>query len=419
MKILLVADPTSPHTQKWARGWTARGATVTVPSASLRPRRGRERYRDYLRGGPALQPLIAQADLVVAIGASPYGVWAARGCCADEAQTKRAAPPLVLFAAGSDIYLHHPHPPEDLLRGHRALWYTKGGWLGRLEFRLRQHRYRAHVASVLTRAQLVIASSRALAGAVSAWFDVETSRVCVNRWGLDTASYDQALSESPDPENRPIHLLSPRGLRAVYRGEAVAEALVTVLEAHPRARATVLTGGSPVPRAAPQHARLHYETRFLGVPEMAQLWATTTHMVSVPPYEAVSSVLYEAAYSNVVPIVYPNDATLEVFGNDMPMVPPLSDSGDRPQYGRLGGEGGDHTGAVFVHPPQKPSGLPNAIAAAIETALRLPPDVAAAIRARNRAWAATECRFEDNAATLLGRLKDLLRMPEGADQVRP
>jgi hypothetical protein len=411
MKILLVADPASPHTQKWVRGWTALGATVTVPPASLRPRRGREGYSDYLRGGPALQPLIAQADIVVAIGASPYGVWADRGCCADEAQRKRAAPPLVLFAAGSDIYLHHPHPPADLLRVHRALWYTRGGWLGRLEFRIRQYRYRAHVASALTRAQLIIASSHALAGAVSAWFDVEASRVCVNRWGLDTAPYDQALSESPAPEDRPIHLLSPRGLRAVYHGEAVTKALVTVLEDHPNAQATVLTGGLPVPQSAPKHARLRYEPRFLTVDEMAQRWASATHLVSVPPYEAVSSVLYEAAYSGVVPIVYPNDATLEVFGSGASEPPPLTRSSDRTRHTPLAGEGDDHTRAVFVKPPLKPNRLPAAISTAIETALSLPPNVTAHIRTQNRAWADAECRFEDNALVLFGRLKDLLRMP--------
>ncbi len=205
MRILLFAPAVSIHMRYWAEAFTARGHTLTfltahppedeagfpAPLEVVRAPTGMAKS-GYLRTVPRVRQVVRafRPDVTIAYYATSYGFLAALA----------GVHPLVVATAGSDV-LTPMFKPAPI------------GWLQRLAAR-----------RALTHADTVLAWSRHLATAAFG-HGASPDRTVVQCRGIDLSRFAyREDGPAPGTGDRPLRIVSTRGLKPVYRLDRLIEA---------------------------------------------------------------------------------------------------------------------------------------------------------------------------------------------------
>lgn len=342
MHIGILSDPSNFHTLKWARNLCLAGAQVTVfsfdadqPEVQGLPIRfvqvpaafawkGNATYLSFLFSGKSLRKAVKAAGIQVLfpINVTPFGVWAVRS---------NTGLPIVQFAVGADILEFPPaneHNTPDLATRSWDSTLTPPSWISVILKKAKKALYRKQVAHALTRSHRIMADNQVLIEAIKNWFYIPKEKVFLNRGGVepelfvrDENTMRQLSSRLGIPLNVPL-LLSPRGMKPIYQGDIILDALAKVLEqGEKETHFLMLSAGYPVPAELEAKAEIlklrypnfHYYTQMLSREEVYALWTITDIFISVPIYDGYSAALAEGRFVGAIPIVNDIPATRELL----------------------------------------------------------------------------------------------------------
>ncbi|MDW8319444.1 MAG: glycosyltransferase family 4 protein [Anaerolineae bacterium] len=286
MRLCLIANPNSVHTQRWVRYFAARGDEVHLvgdkPLAAALPdgvhyhdltqvtNRRKARYLAWAlvvrRLVRELQPDVLHGHQVTSAG------WLAAAA---------GYRPLLVTAWGSDLLV----APQ---RSRAQRWLAQ--W-------------------VLRRADYVTAVSQALADA-AVRLGSDPHRTEVVPWGVDTAIFYPAAE--PAPTDRPPTVLSLRALQPIYNPLTIAAAIPQVLRSAPQARFLVFTYNSDpallrqfqeaVAKAGADHA-VEYVPPLPDDRAIAEVCRRADVAISVPTSDGTPRSVLEAMACGAVPVL--------------------------------------------------------------------------------------------------------------------
>lgn len=409
MHFAVLAEPDSFHTQKWTQALLDAGQEVTVFSFSrksipgircvrIAPRftfRGNITYFSYLGSGKRLREALLQhkVDIINPINVTPYAVWAKRA----------GLGPMLSVAMGSDI-LEYPPKGEVQISEERLWTRTQGGrlnWLEKLQLPAKKWLFRREVASALKASDYVTGDNMVLVHAVRDWFGVPETHSALNRWGIEPQLFEMSAEEEERirqtyeilPEQ--TLLTSPRGIKAIYQGDIILEAIERLLRSGKlsESRILMLSAGYAVPPDIEEKAsRLEADFPAFSLirttiprEDMCLLWNLTDAFVSAPVYDGYSNALSEGRYIGAVPIVNDTAATREVMID------------------------GEH-GKVVTHftPTQLAEGIESVMASLPEWKTRIGPV--------NKAWVEREATLAVNIRAFVAIAGELLEKAAGSGQ---
>jgi len=268
MRILLLADASSPHTERWARGLEALGHEVNVasfqmgwePGREIIGLRGRGRLR-YWMAGRQVRSLAEEHDAVLAHFLPAYGVsaWS-------------AGVPFALVLWGSDILAW---PFRDRLRF----------GLARL---------------VLASARWVVADSLTVRRVIQLNFGYPPDRVSVFPFGPE----EDALS-FPNAEKDESLVVFPRAAERIYSPETALRALALLSAEGLAVRIVFTMGGSLAEECRALAARLGVQAEFKGPlprPRYLETLARAWVYLSTALSDATPVSLLEAMAQGVFPV---------------------------------------------------------------------------------------------------------------------
>ncbi|MEL6695012.1 MAG: glycosyltransferase family 4 protein [Bacteroidota bacterium] len=327
MHIGVLSDPNNFHTRKWVKGLLSQGAKVTVFSffegeiegatcIRIPPQRtlqGKITYFSYLHSYEDLREALYthQIDVLNPINVTPYGVWGAR----------TGFRPLVQIAMGADILEYPPTLEELELPTHRLYSSNRTQKLGPVQqaiFPFKWRTFRKNVAAALEAADLVTGDNLQLTEALEKWFQVPSDKIRLNRWGIEEKAFDvppsqiAALRQKLQIRQWQRVILSPRGLKPVYNGDVILQAMELLLKRGVRdAHFIVLSAGYDVPKEqeakalelATQFDNFTYLQELIPREEMMILWRMVDAFVITPMYDGYSNALSEGRFVGAIPIV--------------------------------------------------------------------------------------------------------------------
>lgn len=337
MHFAVLAEPDSFHTQKWTQALLDAGQEVTVFSFSdktvpdvscvrVAPKftfRGNITYFSYMGSGKRLREALLKEniDIVNPINVTPYSVWA----------RKAKLRPMLSVAMGSDI-LEYPPKSEEQISAERLWMRTQGGalgWLEKLQMPIKKWLFRREVRKALDASDFVTGDNMVLVDAVRNWFSVPVEKSRLNRWGIEPELFEMSKAAEEGIRKKyailpgqPL-LTSPRGIKAIYQGDIILDAIEKLLRAGKLAgtRILMLSAGYAVPadievKASQLEADFpQFSLIRTSIPreEMCLLWNLTDAFISAPVYDGYSNALSEGRYIGAVPIVNDTPATREVM----------------------------------------------------------------------------------------------------------
>lgn len=406
MHFAVLAEPDSFHTQKWTQALLNAGQQVTVFSFSRKtvpevscirvtPRftfRGNITYFSYLGSGKRLRKalLAHKVDIVNPINITPYGVWA----------RKAKLGPILSVAMGSDI-LEYPPKDEVQIATERLWMRTQGGqlgWLEKLQMPIKKWLFRREVRKALAASDFVTGDNMVLVDAVRNWFHVAPEKSSLNRWGIEPELFEMSQAEEERirktyhiPRGQAL-LTSPRGIKAIYQGDIILEAIDRLLRAGKLAhtRILMLSAGYAVPdeieKKAAQLERDFPQFSLIrnSIPreDMCLLWNLTDAFVSAPVYDGYSNALSEGRYIGAVPIVNDTPATREVMKD------------------------GIHGKVVIPFTPEQ-------LADSVEEVMENVAKWQGRVEFVNREWVEKEATLSVNIRAFIQQAKELLENPAG------
>lgn len=396
LHIAVLCDPASFHTEKWSQALQKAGARVTVlsfsgqaceavPSVQVKPRftwRGRLTMFSFLFSGDRLRRALdaIQADIVNPINITPYGVWAVR------AGGRR---PVLGIAMGADILEYPPRRAE----APPALWMNRRppGLPAKLLNALKYRVYRRLVQQALGRMALVTADNLVVLHAMRDGFAQPAAKLRLNRWGVEAerflpdAAVQAAMRRRFGIEEGQRVVLSPRGLKPVYQGGIILDAITRLLEAGRSEKFIVLSAGYDIQPDLDQKARalaarfpnFHYEAGLLHRLEVIQLWQVTDVFVSAPLYDGYSNAVAEGRYAGAIPLLNAIPGNLEII-----------------EHGKTG----------WVVEPFNPESLSEAL----RTVLERCDELKAEFGPRNRAWIEAHSLLDVNMRRFIADCRQLI-----------
>ncbi|MEO0896109.1 MAG: glycosyltransferase [Bacteroidota bacterium] len=333
--IGVISDPNHFHTKKWVNGLLRAGVKVTlfgfaeehmegVAYVRISPQafiNGQISYLSYLFSGRSLRKALvkSQVDVLLALHVTPYGVWALRS----------RFQPLVLMAMGADILEYPPRfeqlqISQDRTYNSQSLSPMKGteravskGW-SKMKFRLRWRFFRYWVNRSLQAGCFIAGDNQQLVDSVINWFNVPKEKVQLNRWGIEASLFQgqeaqaRIFKEKWGIEKGKKVILAPRGLKPVYQGDIILEAIESYLKLE---RDTyhfiVLSAGYQAPEEVERRAILLDESQsnftyikgLIPREHMGALWELTDGMIIAPVYDGYSNALNEGKYTGALPIL--------------------------------------------------------------------------------------------------------------------
>jgi len=321
IKIGVLCDPASFHTQKWATALQRNGAEVVVFSFSeekidgnqcvqIQPpftRSGQLTYLSFMYGRYVLRQALEahQIDIVTPINVTPYGVWAARSGFA----------PIAMVSMGADI-LEYPPAYGD---APAATWtdQEKPSRLGRLKNRLKYHFYRHHVRKALVKSAFITGDNLTLVHAVRDWFQIPEKKLHLNRWGVEENLFhppaqrlDELRAKYGILPNQQV-VLSPRGMKPIYQGELIFDAFEQLVPRNPTVKFMMFSAGYEVSQGVRERAvklgesydNFYYEFGLIPREEVIELWSLVDAFISAPLYDGYSNAVAEGRYAGAIPIV--------------------------------------------------------------------------------------------------------------------
>ncbi len=399
MHVALLNDPNNFHTQKWALALQQAGAQVTVFSydapqhqefpavrvPTVQP--DTYRYRDYLRGGPALRAALDthQIDLVNALNVTPFGVWA----------HQTGFRPVVASALGADLLEYPPRPSMSPLLRSRS-WANVEGQTGpsaRIRQWARRQYFRGKVRTALQGADLVTGDNQVLVDAAVDWFGVPREKVRLLRWGVEPELFAvseaqvQAVRERWNIPQGARLVLSPRGAKAIYNADVILEGFAQALaQVGPEVHFLMLSAGYAVSERVQaraealvqQYPNFHFEAGRVPREMVYALWNIVDVFVSAPVYDGYSAAVAEGRYAGSIPVVNDISGNREVITHQ---------------------ENG-----WMVDPFQ-----PGTLAAALVELLAQLPRWQARFKEKNRLWIEKNSLVKENAKRFLDWGEELLR----------
>ncbi len=339
MHIAILSTPSNFHTQKWAEALHNEGEKVSVFSFDshtfAQPNiqnicvpptytyNVQPTYLSYL-DGKALRKLLIlhKIDLVLAINATPFGVWAA----------KSRFHPCVIFAVGADI-LAYP-PPHEASPIHTLYSWEKNEFspdsgLRKLKSRFSKPIFRYQVAQALHFADGVIGDNEVLTRAIHHWFHVPLQKIQLNRGGVEPELFlpnEAILAELRQhfriPEGATV-ILSPRGMKPIYQSDIILEAFNILLQENilKNVHFIMLSAGYEVPESLKikgemmeaKFSTFFFEKNVLSRQKISQLWRLIDIFLSAPVYDGYSASVAEGRYMGVIPVVNQTPATTEIL----------------------------------------------------------------------------------------------------------
>lgn len=406
MHFAVLAEPDSFHTQKWTQALLDAGQEVTVFSFSdktvpevscvqVAPRftfRGSITYFSYMGSGKRLREALLKhnIDIVNPINVTPYSVWARRA----------KLRPMLSVAMGSDI-LEYPPKSEEQISTERLWMRTQGGelgWLEKLQMPIKKWLFRREVRKALDASDFVTGDNMVLVNAVRNWFNVPKEKSSLNRWGIEPELFEMSKAEEERIRKeyailpgQPL-LTSPRGIKAIYQGDIILDAIEKLLRSGKLigTRILMLSAGYAVPadieakasqleRDFPQFALIR---KSIPREDMCLLWNLTDAFVSAPVYDGYSNSLSEGRYIGAVPIVNDTPATREVM------------------------QDGVHGKVVLPFTAE-------ALAQGIESVMDKLPEWKKKIGEVNRDWVKKEATLSVNIRAFITQAQELIENPDG------
>ncbi len=336
MHIAILSSPANFHTQKWAESLQAAGNKVSVFSFDdhdFAPKniqnicvpatfthKGKASYISYLDGRNLKKALsIHKIDLVLAINATPFGVWAA----------KANFHPCVIFAVGADILEYAKDKKEQPVYNWNSKEFTKDSLFFKLKQTFTKPIFQHEVAQALHFADGIMADNEVLTKAIHAFFKVPLHKIHLNRGGIEpelflpNAEMLAALkTHFKIPENATV-ILSPRGMKPAYQPDVVIDAFEALLaeNALPNAYFIMLSAGYDIPKSLEikgemmmkKYSHFFFEKNVLSRQKISQLWHLVEVFISAPVYDGYSASLAEGRYMGLIPVVNKIAAHTEIL----------------------------------------------------------------------------------------------------------
>ncbi len=234
---------------------------------------------------------------------------------------------------GSDILEYPPAGEEGIARD--RLWTrTSAGSMNlteRIQYPLKQWLFRREVARALKASDFVTGDNWVLVHAVRDWFGLPEHKSGLNRWGVEPDLFEISDQEEDDIRHKyriepgQTLLLSPRGIKPIYQGDIILDAMEQLLASgmYADTRMIMLSAGYAVPEKLDKQARRLEETypqfslvrTAIDREEMCRLWSLTDVFVSAPVYDGYSNALSEGRYIGALPVVNDTPATREVMAD--------------------------------------------------------------------------------------------------------
>lgn len=338
MHIAILSSPANFHTQKWAESLLAAGNKVSVFSfdehnfssqdiqnvcvSATFTYKGAATYLSYL-DGRELKKLLAihKIDLVLAINATPFGVWAA----------KANFHPCVIFAVGADILEYAKN--KQKASNYNYTWNSKEFSKESLFFKLKRTFtkpiFQYQVAQALRFADGVMADNEVLTQAIHSFFKIPYHKIHLNRGGIEPELFvpnAKRLAELKAhfriPENATV-ILSPRGMKPAYQPHIVIDAFETLLAENtlPNAYFIMLSAGYEIPKSLEikgemmmqKYSHFFFEKNVLSRQKISQLWHLVEVFISAPVYDGYSASLAEGRYLGLIPVVNKIPANTEIL----------------------------------------------------------------------------------------------------------
>ena len=407
MHFAVLAEPNSFHTRKWTKALLEAGQQVTVfsfsrhqlpdvPCVRIEPRmtvRGNHTYFSYLFSADRLRKALLehQVDVVNPIDVTPFGVWGRRA----------GVHPMMAIAMGSDILEYPPTKAEAVSRD--RLWTrTQSGqmsWLERIQLPAKRWLFRREVARALKAADFVTGDNRVLVDAVRNWFGVPESKSALNRWGVEpelfetNAAEEQRIRATYGIREGQRLLISPRGIKPIYQGDIILDAMEAVLRGGglENTRVLMLSAGYAVPPELDRQAsaleqdfpQFSLIRKVIPREDMCLLWTLTDAFISAPVYDGYSNALSEGRYIGAIPIVNDTPATREVMVH------------------------GEHGVVVDPFTAEK-------LAEAIREVMADPDSWKQTIAAANQAWVSREAMLSENIRAFVAEAERLCKQFGGS-----
>lgn len=241
------------------------------------------------------------------------------------------------------------HPPPDLTVVHslgtHGLFALARGLRGRVVVvpwgsevvRAAPGSFRWRVARrLLTAADLVVVTSKAMAESLEDRWPGASKRVRVISWGADTVLFRPAPDSATVAGIRrrfgvaedDLCVVSARGFRAVYRPFLIEDAFLQALVANPRLRLLVAGYDDDLERAddrAGARGAVHH-LGWLAKPDLADLYSVADAVISVPTHDQRSTSVLEAASSGALLVLSDIPANRELLADGLDCV--LVDAAD-------------------------------------------------------------------------------------------
>lgn len=339
MHIAILSPLANFHTQKWAEALSAAGEKVSVFSLEKYPYnhpeiqnvcvpatftyKGQITYFSYL-DGRALRQLLAshQVDVVFAINATPFGVWAA----------KANFHPTIIFAVGADI-LEYPPAKDKAQRQAAHFWgkteFQQDTFFSKIKRKISKAIFRYQVYQALHFCDAIMADNEVLRTATHQWFDIPLSKIQLNRGGIEPSLFlpdETLLAELRQhfriAQNATV-ILSPRGMKPVYQSDIIIAAFERILaeNAIPNVHFIMLSVGYDVPESLEikaemmmkKYSNFFFEKNVLSRQKISQLWHLIDLFISAPLYDGYSASVAEGRYMGAIPVVNQTFATEEIL----------------------------------------------------------------------------------------------------------
>lgn len=338
MHIAILSSPANFHTQKWAESLQAAGNKVSVFSFDdhdFSPQdiqnvrvtatfayKGKATYLSYLDGRKLKKLLFAhKIDLVLAINATPFGVWAA----------KTNFHPCVIFAVGADILEYAKDKKEQTIYNWNSKEFAKDSFFSKLKHTCTKPIFQHQVAQALQFADGVMADNEVLTKAIHSFFHVPLHKIHLNRGGIEPELFlpdAEILAELKIhfkiPENATV-ILSPRGMKPAYQPHIVIDAFEALLAENslPNAYFIMLSAGYDIPKSLEikgeimmqKYSHFFFEKNVLSRQKISQLWHLVEVFISAPVYDGYSASLAEGRYLGLIPVVNKIPANTEILAH--------------------------------------------------------------------------------------------------------
>jgi len=291
MRIVLLADARSLHTQRWGRFLASRKHDVHVISFRAARIEGTKVHHihsrvptklKYLASIPRIKRLlqVIQPEVVNAHYATSYGLIAVR------ASAKR----LVLSVWGSDVYVATRFYPM-----------------------------RCVVRHVVRRVDRITTTSQEMATVLTTRYGVEPEKIRTFSWGVDTTVFcpgykDEAksLRQSMGIAGKDPVVVSNRHMHPLYQIGTIIRAIPAVRDVFPQTHFVFLRGcvddryenqmKAMVERLGVK-SRTHFLSRILEPRELAILLNTADFFISIPSFDQRSTSVLEGLACGVIPVL--------------------------------------------------------------------------------------------------------------------